>query len=388
MKAIPYGRQSITQPDIDAVVQTLHSDYLTQGPKIAEFEQKFAEYVGSRYAVAVCNATAALHISAQALGVVPGQKVITTPITFCASANSVLYCGGDVVFADIDPATYLIDINSVRRLLESSPRGTYSGMIPVDLAGYPVDREAFRALADEYGLWVILDACHAPGAAFTDSTGTLQQCGNGVFADVEIFSFHPVKHIATGEGGMITTNRKDLYEKLLTLRTHGITKDPALMQENHGGWFYEMQDLGYNYRMPDILAALGVSQLERAEEGLQRRRAIAARYEEAFRGTAVRIVPAAEGIQHGYHLYIVQVEDRAGLYNHLRERNIFAQVHYIPVHTLPYYRQLGWNKGDFPIAEQYYEHCLSLPMYPTLTDEEQDYVIAQVMEFVQAGSYA
>ncbi len=388
MKAIPYGRQSITPADIDAVVQTLQSDYLTQGPRIAEFEQKFAEYVGARYSVAVCNATAALHLAARVLGAGPGSKVITTPITFCATANSVLYCGGDVVFADIDPATYLLDINSVRALLESSPRGTYSGIIPVDLAGYPVDREAFRALADEYGLWMILDACHAPGAAFTDSTGTRQQCGNGAFADVEIFSFHPVKHIATGEGGMITTNRKDLYDALLALRTHGITKDPALMQENHGGWFYEMQDLGYNYRMPDILAALGVSQLDRAAEGLQRRRAIAARYEEAFRGTSVRTVPATEGIDHGYHLYIVQVDNRAGLYNHLREHNVFAQVHYIPVHTLPYYRQFGWKQGDFPIAEQYYEHCLSLPMYPTLTDEEQDYVIARVMEFVQAGAYA
>ena len=202
MKAIPYGRQTITQADIDAVVQTLQSDYLTQGPKVAEFEQRFAEFAGARYAVAVSNATTALHLAARSLGVGPRQKVITTPITFCASSNSVLYCGGEVHFADIDPETYLLDINKVRELLERAPRGTYSGIIPVDLAGHPVDREAFRALADEYGLWLTLDACHAPGGTFTDSSGRLQRCGNGEFADLEIFSFHPVKHIATGEGGL------------------------------------------------------------------------------------------------------------------------------------------------------------------------------------------
>jgi dTDP-4-amino-4,6-dideoxygalactose transaminase len=221
---IPYGRQNITQDDIEAVVETLKSDYLTQGPRIAEFEEAFAKYCGSKYAVAISNGTAALHLCAMALNVNEGDKVITTPITFAASANCVRYCGGEVVFADIDPETYLLDITNVRKLLESSPKGTYKGIIPVDFAGRAVDLEAFRKLADEYGLWIIEDSCHAPGGYFEDSNGQKQICGNGKFADLSIFSFHPVKHIASGEGGMITTDDKDLYEKLLQLRTHGIVK--------------------------------------------------------------------------------------------------------------------------------------------------------------------
>ena len=224
MKAIPYGKQHITDEDIQAVVEVLKADFLTQGPRIAEFEQAFATYVQSKYAVAVSNGTAALHLCAMALGVKPGQKVITTPITFAASSNCVRYCGGDVVFADIDPETYLLDIDSVRHLLNSSPKGTYSGIIPVDFTGRPVDLQAYRKLADEHDLWIIEDACHAPGGFFVDSDGQQQLCGNGQFADLAIFSFHPVKHIASGEGGMITTNNQDLYEKLLQLRTHGIVK--------------------------------------------------------------------------------------------------------------------------------------------------------------------
>ena len=229
---IPYGRQNITEEDIQAVVETLKSDYLTQGPKIAEFEAAFAAYVGSKYAVAVANGTAALHLCTLALNVQPGDKVITTPITFAASANCVRYCGGEVVFADIDPATYLLDIKKVRALLEASPKGTYKGVIPVDFAGRAVDLEAFKDLADEYGLWIIEDACHAPGGFFIDSTGEKQLCGNGQFADLAIFSFHPVKHIASGEGGMITTNDEALYEKLLQLRTHGIVKENEKFQNS------------------------------------------------------------------------------------------------------------------------------------------------------------
>ncbi len=224
-KIIPYGKHNVTQDDINAVVEVLKSDYLTQGPKILEFEKEFAKYVGSKYAVAVSNGTAALHLCNIALGVKKGDKVITTPITFAASANSITYCGGEVIFSDIDPDTYLLDINKVRRLLEKSPKGTYQGIIPVDFSGRPINLEEFRALADEYGLWIIEDSCHAPGGFFKDSKGEEQNCGNGQFADLAIFSFHPVKHIAAGEGGMITTNREDLYNKLLTLRTHGITKN-------------------------------------------------------------------------------------------------------------------------------------------------------------------
>ncbi|MCB2379190.1 UDP-4-amino-4,6-dideoxy-N-acetyl-beta-L-altrosamine transaminase [Hymenobacter sp. BT635] len=382
MLPIPYGRQHITEADLQAVTETLLSDFLTQGPKVAEFEQKFAAYIGASYAVAVANGTAALHLCALALGVAPGQRVITTPITFAASANCVLYCGGEVHFADIDPATGLIDLAQVRALLEAHPRGYFQGLIPVDFAGLAVDLELARELADEFGLWLIEDSCHAPGGFFTDSQGREQRCGNGQFADLAIFSFHPVKHIATGEGGMITTNRADLYEKLLMLRTHGITKDPAKMHRNDGGWYMEMQQLGYNYRMPDMLTALGISQLQRADEGLARRRELAAQYDAAFAALPqVQALAGAPG--HAYHLYVVQVADRKGLYDFLREKQVFAQVHYIPVHTMPYYQELGWQPGDFPRAEHYYAHCLSIPLFPSLTDEQQQYVIRCIREFVE-----
>ncbi len=390
MKAIPYGRQSITEEDINAVVETLKSDYLTQGPKIAEFENAFAEYIGSKYAVALANGTAALHLCALALGVKPGDKVITTPITFAASANCVRYCGGEVVFSDIDPETYLLDINKVRSLLEKAPKGTYKGIIPVDFAGRANDLEAFRALADEYDLWIIEDSCHSPGGSFIDSHNKAQNCGNGNFADLAIFSFHPVKHIASGEGGMITTNDKDLYEKLLQLRTHGIVKNNDLYtnsiefaggQEEYPGWYMEMQNLGYNYRITDFQAALGASQLKRANEGIIKRRDIASVYFDAF--DEKPFIKGQSGVikGHAYHLYVIEVEDRLGLYNHLRSKNIYAQIHYIPCHLMPYYRDLGWVEGDFPHAENYYKQCLSLPMYPTLTEDEQAYVINEINTF-------
>lgn len=379
---IPYGRQNITDADIEAVVEVLRSDFLTQGPNIARFEEKFAQYVGSKYAIAVSNATAALHICALALGVKEGSNVITSPITFAASANCVRYCGGNVYFADINPNNYCLDINKVEELIKSKPKGFFSGIIPVDLAGYAVDLEAYRKLADEHGLWIIEDACHAPGGYFTDSKGQKQLCGNGSLAEVSVFSFHPVKHIATGEGGMITTNNDELFKKLSLLRTHGITKDPDLIQENQGGWYYEMQELGYNYRLTDFQAALGVSQLTRAEEGVERRRQIAARYNDAFKTNPGILSQSGSVDGHGYHLYIIQVKDREGLYNHLRKNSVYAQVHYIPVHTMPYYKSLGWKNGDMPEAEKYYAQCLSLPMYPTLTDEEQNYVIGLVNQFL------
>lgn len=380
-KIIPYGRQSISEQDIQAVVEVLRSDWLTQGPKISEFEEAFATYIGAKYAVAVANGTAALHLSAMALGVKSGDKVITTPITFAASANCVRYCGGEPIFADIDPDSYLLDINKVKALLSSHPKGTYKGIIPVDFAGNPLNLEEFRSLADEYGLWIIEDACHAPGGYFIDSKGQKQMCGNGVFSDLAIFSFHPVKHIATGEGGMITTNKKELYNKLILLRNHGITKDPSLLTENHGGWYYEMQELGYNYRLTDFQAALGLSQLKHADWGIQRRNEIAVKYDQAFRNTNIKTPHKDENNYHAYHLYIIQTEDRLGLYNYLRSNNIFSQVHYIPVHLQPYYKKFGWKKGDCFVAEQYYSKCLSLPMYHALTDNEQEFVIEKVLEF-------
>lgn len=398
MKAIPYGRQNITQEDIDAVVDTLKSDYLTQGPKIKEFEEAFAKYIGCKYAVAVANGTAALHLCALALDIKEGDKVITPPITFAASSNCVRYCGGEVVFADINPDTYLIDINNVRKLLESSPKGTYKGIVPVDFAGRAVNLEEFRELANEYNLWIIEDACHAPGGYFIDSKGKKQFCGNGKFAELAIFSFHPVKHIAAGEGGMITTNNKDLYEKLLILRTHGIVKSNdaykntiefaagtnAVTDTDYPNWYMEMQMLGFNYRLTDFQAALGASQLKRADEGLARRREIAAVYEKAFNGKNYIKGQSGAVEGHAYHLYIIEAENRLGLYNYLRGKNIFAQIHYIPTHLMPYYKSFGWKEGDMPLSENYYRHCISLPMYPTLSSDEQQYVIDCINSFYES----
>jgi len=388
--AIPYGRQSITQKDIDAVIETLKSDYLTQGPKILEFEKAFANYVDSKYAVAVANGTAALHLCTLALNVEAGDKVITTPITFAASANCVRYCGGEVVFGDIDSDTYLLDINSVKKLLESSPKGTYKGIIPVDFAGRAVNLEEFRKLANEYDLWIIEDACHAPGGYFIDNNNQKQFCGNGKFAELAIFSFHPVKHIASGEGGMITTNDKNLYDKLLQLRTHGITKNEgeylnsvefAGGRESYPNWYMEMQILGFNYRLTDFQAALGNSQLQRANEGLSKRKEIAANYYSAFQNK--NYIKGQSGVVdgHAYHLYVIEVEDRLGLYNFLREHNVFTQIHYIPCHLMPYYKQFGWKEGDRLLSENYYKHCISLPMYPTLKDNEQRLVIDLIDRF-------
>lgn len=393
MKAIPYGRQHITDEDIAAVIDTLKSDYLTQGPKISEFEKKFAEYIGVKYAVAVSNGTAALHLCTMALDVKEGDKVITTPITFAASANCVRYCNGEVIFSDIDPETFTIDIDSVRELLEASPKGTYKGIIPVDFAGYAVNLEELKQLAEEYSLWIIEDACHAPGGYFIDSKGGKQFCGNGEFADLAIFSFHPVKHIACGEGGMITTNDEQLYNKLMTLRTHGIIKSDEKYTNSaefatgvsaetvYPGWYMEMQTLGYNYRLTDFQAALGISQLERADYGIERRRDIAQKYNDAFESSS--FVKNQSGVVegHAYHLYVLEVDDRLGLYNYLRQQNIFAQIHYIPCHLMPYYRELGWKEGDMPKAEEYYRNCISLPMYPTLTEDEQADVIEKVKEY-------
>lgn len=381
MKPIPYGKHHITEEDIQAVIDVLHSNKLTQGPKIREFETAFAEYVGANYAVAVSNGTAALHLSAISLNIKPGDKVITTPITFVASANCVRYCGGEVVFADIDPETFLLDIGKTKKLLDSVLPNTYKGIITVDFAGYPVHLEEYRKLADEYGLWLIEDACHAPGGYFYDSKGNPQRCGNGNFADLSIFSFHPVKHIAAGEGGMITTNNEQLYRKLLNLRTHGIQQDYDKFTENHGPWYYEMQELGFNYRLTDIQSALGISQLRRAEQNLKKRIQIAQKYDKAFENTSIQTPKINKDIVHAYHLYVIRSENRDELYKHLHRLNIIAQVHYIPVHYQPYYRNQGWEKGDLPVAEEFYRQCLSIPLYPTLRDDEQDYVIQKILEF-------
>lgn len=375
---IPYGRQHIDQEDIDAVVSTLTSDFLTQGPKIKEFEEKFAQYIGADYAVAVSNATAGLHIAVMALNLKPGERVITTPITFAASANCIRYCGGEVWFADIDPDTYTLSFESTKQLIESKPKGFFKGIIPVDFAGLSVNLEEFRALANKHNLWIIEDACHAPGGYFIDTKGVKQMCGNGEYADIGVFSFHPVKHIACGEGGMLTTNSKELYDRLLKLRTHGITK--SNMRENHGGWYYEMQELGYNYRLTDMQCALGITQLAKNKKGVIRRNEIANTYKRAFDGK-IKFQSLPKGIYNAHHLFVVEVNNRKELYDYLRSHNILAQIHYIPVHTLPYYKNIGYGGADLSNSERYYSKCISLPMYPNLKEGEQEFVIEKVLEF-------
>lgn len=394
---IPYGRQHISKDDINAVVETLTSDFLTQGPKIKEFEENFANYVGSKFAVAVSNGTAALHIASKALGVKQGSRVITTPITFVASANGVKYCDGDIEFVDIDPNTYLIDINQVEKLLENNPSGTFQGIIPVNFTGRVVKLKELRTIADKYGLWIIEDAAHSPGGAFVDNNGDTHLSGNGDFADLSIFSFHPVKHIAAGEGGMITTNNEQLYKKLLRLRSHGITFEPSELlnspdiafqdsspdgyERSHPLWYMEMQELGFNYRITDIQCALANSQLQRADAGLKRRREIAQIYFEAFRNKNFIIGQSGVIEGHAYHLYVIEVPKRAELHKYLREHGVFSQIHYIPAHLMPYYQKQGYRPGDFPNAEKYYKHCISLPMYPTLKLKEQNKVIELIEKF-------
>ncbi len=317
-----------------------------------------------------------------ALGVKAGDNVICTPLTFASSANCIRFCGGNIKFVDIDKDTFLMDINKLRKVLEASPKGTYKGMVLVDFAGYPHDMESFRKLADEYGMWILEDACHAPGGFFIDSKGDKQYCGNCKYADMAVFSFHPVKHITTGEGGMVVTNNKKLYDITALYRTHGITHDPKKLIKNDGAWYYEMQELGYNYRITDFQAALGTSQLKRAKHNVELRHAIAAKYNKAFASIDTIKTPYTDNnVYHAYHLYTIQVEQRKSLYEFLREKQIFAQVLYAPLNLMPYYRQFGNKEGDLPVVENYYNHCLSLPMFPTLTEEQQNYVIERVKEF-------
>lgn len=387
---IPYGKQHITEEDVASVVEVLKSNYLTQGPKISEFEKAFSDYIGCNYAVAVSNGTAALHLSILALGIQPGDRVITSPITFSATANAIRYCDGEVVFSDINSDSYLLDFDKVKALIESKPKGYFKGIMPIDFAGRAIDMEAFKKLADKHKLWILEDSCHAPGGYFIDSKNKNQNCGNGNFANASIFSFHPVKHIACGEGGMITTNDKKVHDKLLKLRTHGITKDSTFFEnsieqaggtDKYPGWYMEMQDLGYNYRLTDIQAALGISQLKRANQGLKKRREIATRYFKAFENK--KFIKSQSGALegHAYHLYIIEVEDRLDLYNFLKSKNIFTQIHYIPVHLMPYYRGLGWKEGDFLNAEAYYKQCISLPIYPELSEKDQSKIIGLIKEF-------
>lgn len=364
---IPYGKQTIEQDDIQAVVDVLKSDFLTTGPKIAEFEQTVADYVGAKYAVAISNGTSALHAACFAAGIGPGDEVITTPLTFAASANCVLYCGGTPVFADVDPKTYNIDPEDIQRKITDRTKA----IIAVHLAGQPCDMDAIHSIAREHGLIVIEDGAHALGSVYKGKKV-------GSMSDMTTFSFHPVKPITTGEGGMIVTDNEDFYKKMILFRSHGITRDDSMMTRNDGPWFYQQFDLGYNYRITDIQCALGCSQMKKLDRFLALRKEIVAHYNEAFADCDNIITPyQLSDTESGWHLYIVQVKncDRRQVFEKMREKGIGVNVHYIPVYMHPYYQEHGYENVHCANAEEIYSHIISLPLYPGLTSEQQDYVI-------------
>lgn len=372
---IPYGRQSINEQDIEAVVNVLKSDYLTTGPKIAEFERKVADYTGAKYAVAIANGTAALHAACYAAGIGEGDEVITTPITFAASSNCVLYCGGTPVFADINPETYNISPEDIERKITPKTKA----IIAVHFTGQPCEMEQIHAIAHKYNLIVIEDGAHALGAEY-------QEKRVGTLSDMTTFSFHPVKHITTGEGGMILTDNPELYQRLKLFRTHGITREEELLTKNDGPWYYEQLDLGYNYRITDIQCALGVSQMDGLPEFLEKRKQIAKRYNEAFAANEqIQLPYQKEGCDNVWHLYVIRIKNgkRKEVFEKLRAAGIGVNVHYIPVYQHPYYRTHGYAEVTCPNAEEYYKECISLPMYPDLKEEEQEYVIKKVLEYVR-----
>ncbi len=369
---IPYGRQIIDDDDIQAVVDVLKSDYLTTGPKIAEFEQSVSDYVGAKYAVAVSNGTAALHAACFAAGSGEGDEVITTPITFAASANCVLYCGGKPVFADIDPQTYNIDAEDIKRKITARTKA----VIPVHLAGQPCDMDAIHKIAEEYHLMVIEDGAHALGSVYKGKK-------IGALSDMTTFSFHPVKPITTGEGGMVVTDDEELYQRLVLFRSHGITRDASLLTEDGGPWFYQQLELGYNYRITDIQCALGCSQMKKLQRFIGRRRELAARYDEALKDCPHLLLPyQLPQTESGYHLYIIQVTDcdRRQVFEELRAKGVGVNVHYIPVYYHPYYREHGYGDVCCPHAEQLYQRMMSIPLHAGMTDAQQDYVIQCIKE--------
>lgn len=386
-KFIPYGRQSISQKDIDAVIEVLQSDWLTQGPTVEEFERAVAGYCGCNYAVAVNSATSALHIACLAAGLGTGDTLWTSPNTFVASANCGLYCGAQVNFVDIDPRTYNLCGDELgRKLRAASDAGKLPRIIvPVHFAGQSCDMWRIAELAKQYGVAVIEDASHAIGGKYRQT-----KIGSCVFSDMAVFSFHPVKIVTTGEGGMVLTNRQDLYDKLIRLRSHGITRDPGLMQgKSHGPWYYQQIELGFNFRMTDIQAALGLSQLDRLDEFVARRHQLARRYDDAF-----RLLPLTPPWSHpdnysAYHLYVIRLGlDRVGksrreVFEALRQADIGVNLHYIPVHTQPHYVAMGFNSEDFPNAMRYYEEAITLPMYYGMTEEQQGYVIETLRKLLR-----
>lgn len=386
-KQISYGRQSINDDDIKAVIEVLNSNWLTQGPKVVEFESALSKKFGAKYATVVSSGTASLHLIALAMGWKPEDIIITTPITFVASANSIVYAGALPDFVDIDPVNYTLDPNKLedKIIYHREHKRKVKAVIAVDYAGNICDWKALRYLANKYNFVLINDNCHALGAEYY---GDISYAAK--YADIVNMSFHPVKHITTGEGGATLTNNKELDEQIKLLRTHGITKDPVLLKQNDGPWYYEMQQLGYNYRMTDIQSALGISQLKRLESFIARRRQIAHKYDLAFNNEARLTVPASQaGAKHVYHLYPLQIDfsdisiSKRELFAKMAQRNIYLQVHYIPVHIQPYYReQFGFFDDEYPISLEFYKREVSIPIYPDLADRDVDNVIDELKQLI------
>jgi UDP-4-amino-4,6-dideoxy-N-acetyl-beta-L-altrosamine transaminase len=384
VKTIPYGRQDISQADIQAVVTVLQSDWLTQGPTIEQFEQKVAQYCGAKYAVAVNSATSALHIACMATGLEQGDTLWTSPNTFVASANCGRYCGAAVDFVDIDFRTYNMSVEKLEQKLAAAKKQgkVPKVVIPVHFSGQSCEMDRIAILAKEYGFTVIEDASHAIGGSYKD-----QKVGSCIYSDMTVFSFHPVKIVTTAEGGIVLTNKQELYEKLIRFRSHGITRKQELMtEEAHGSWYYQQIDLGYNYRMTDIQAALGLSQMERLDEFVTRRQAIAEEYNQALQKLPIILPWQHPDTYSAYHLYVICLEKKKIVKTHkqvfeeLRQVGIGVNLHYIPVHTQPYYQQFGFDWGDFPVSEYYYSTAISIPMYSAMTEEEQDRVIHTIEE--------
>ena len=386
---IPYGRQSLDQADIDAVVEVLESDWLTQGPTIERFEAAMAERCEAGFGVAVCNATAALHIACLAAGLGEGDWLWTSPNTFLASANCGRYCGADVDFVDIDPLTWNLDVNALKHKLESAER---EGKLPkvlvaVAFSGQSCDMRAIAELSRRYGFVVIEDASHAVGASYAG-----RPVGCGEYADMTVFSFHPVKIVTTGEGGLVLTNSPERAEHLRRLRSHGMTRDPVQMDApSHGPWYYQQVELGFNYRITDMQAALGLSQLNKLDGFLARRRQLVARYSALLADLPLALPTVQPEAESAWHLYVVRLQTERLQHSHrqifegLREAGIGVNVHYIPVHLQPYYRDLGFAAGDFPEAEAYYAQAISLPLFPAMTDEQQDVVIDQLQRLLSGA---
>lgn len=380
-----YGKQTISEDDIQAVVEILKSDWLTQGPTIKKFENELCEKFGSKYASAVANGTAGLHLIGLALGWKEEDIIITSPITFLASANCAIYAGANVDFADINEKTYTIDPNKLEEKIKFylSQNKKIKAVVAVDYAGHPCDWEALKTLKEKYDFQLVNDYCHALGAEFNNDFQYAVK-----YADVVNLSFHPVKHITTGEGGAVLTNNKELDKRIKTLRTHGITKDESLLEKNDGPWYYEMHEVGFNYRITDFQCALGISQLKKLDSFVEKRRKIAKYYDDFFSKDDRFIIPhISENVKHAYHLYPLQIKfdelkiSKKDFFLIMKEKNILLQVHYIPVHLQPFYRKnFGFKGGDFPVTEKFYEREVSIPIYPSLSELDLNYISKSILK--------